>query len=559
MKNSSKNEQDQDAAWLTARVRDAGPWPGLAIAAGLAATGAAVGQAFAVAAFFQGWIFEHKDWSALWGWAAAVPLAAACRALAAWCKDEAGLRASRRVRGRLRADLIDRFGVLGPAWKVSQPTGALAALAVEQVDGLDAYVSKFLPQQALSVLSPLLLLAVVFPINWICGAVLLGTAPLIPLFMILVGLGARALQTKQLNAMARLSAQFLDSLRGLTALKLLNAHGGRVEALAKASEGFRSRTMEVLRLAFLSSATLEFFSVLAIALTALYLGFTLLGQLDFGVPLTFLTALFVLLLAPDFYQPLRDLGTQYHARAEALACAGRLRPVFEAPEPPAGGAVKPGAGAPSLRFRGVGFAYVPGVPVLSGFDLDVGSGETVAVTGPSGSGKTTVLRLLLAQLSPQAGTVEADGVPLNGLDLGEWREGLGWMSQHPKLLSATLADNLRVARRDADDTALIEALGFAGLGDWYSRLGQGLGTLLGEGGRLLSGGQLRRLALARVRLRNARLLLLDEPTASLDTDVEDLVLERLEELKRGRTVVLLSHHPRPLRLADRVIALGEVR
>jgi ATP-binding cassette subfamily C protein CydD len=438
---------------------------------------------------------------------------------------------------------------------VGQPSGALASLSVEQVDGLDAYVAKFLPQQTLSVLSPLLLLAVVFPINWICGALLLGTAPLIPLFMILVGLGARALQTKQLKAMSRLSAQFLDSLRGLTALKLLNAEGGRVEALAKASDAFRSRTMEVLRLAFLSSATLEFFSVLAIALAALYLGFTLLGQLDFGIPLTFETALFVLLLAPDFYQPLRELGTQYHAKAEALACAEQLRPVFEAPLPPAGGTVKPGNGAPSLRFREVDFAYVPEVPVLSGFNLDVGAGETVALSGPSGSGKTTVLRLLLGQLSPRRGSIETDGVALSELDLEAWRGGLGWMSQHPRLLSATLADNLRVARLDADERTLIEALEFAGLGDWYARLDRGLETALGEGGRLLSGGQLRRLALARVRLRDARLLLLDEPTASLDAGVETLVLDRLAELKGGRTVVLLSHHPRPLELADRVVAL----
>ncbi len=558
MKNSSRNEKDQTGAWLRVRIRDAGVWPAVAIAAGLAATAAAVGQAFAVAAVFQGWIFDHRTWTELWGWAAALPVAAALRALAGWVKEEAGFRASRLVRQRLRTDLVDRIGVLGPAWKTTQPSGALAALVVEQVDGLDAYVAKFLPQQTLSTLSPLLLLAVVFPFNWICGVILLGTAPLIPLFMILVGLGARALQTKQLKSMARLSAQFLDSLRGLTALKLLNAHNARVQALGKASDDFRSRTMEVLRLAFLSSATLEFFSVLAIALTALYLGFTLLGQLDFGLPLTFQTALFVLLLAPDFYQPLRDLGTQYHARAEALACAERLKPVFDAPEPPRGGTVTPGTAAPSLRFTSVGFSYVPDVPVLSGFDLEVGGGETVAVTGPSGSGKTTLLRLLLRQLAPQAGTIDVDGVLIDDLDLEQWREGLGWMSQHPRLLAASLADNLRVARRDADDRDLVKALDFAGLGDWFASLRDGLETTLGEGGRLISGGQLRRLALARVRLRKARVLLLDEPTASLDAAVEDMVLERLNELKRGRTVVLLSHHPKPLRLADRVVDLGAV-
>ena len=556
MSDSPRNETDAKlTSWLKSRVAGAGWWPRAAVFAGLAATGAAVVQAYALAAFFQRGIFDHAVWASLIPWLGLFGAALLTRVLAGWAKEECGIRASRRVRQSLRADLVDRVGALGPAWKTGQPSGALASLLLEQVDGLDGYVARYLPQQSLSALSPLVVLAAVFPLNWICGALLLGTAPLIPLFMILVGLGARAVQTRQLNALARLSGQFLDTLRGLATLQLLHAESRRGAALGQASERFRARTMEVLRLAFLSSTMLEFFSVLAIALTALYLGFTLLGQLDFGIVLTFQTALFVLLLAPDFYQPLRDLGTHYHARAEALASAERIKALWDAPVPSPGGTAAPPAGAPSIELRGVDFAYVPGVPVVSGVTFQLAPEETVAVTGPSGSGKSTLLRLIQGQVSPRAGSVLAGGVPLADLDLERWRARIGWMSQHPRLLADTLAGNLRVARCDAVDAELADALEFAGLGEWFAALPAGLDTRLGEGGRGLSGGQLRRLALARLRLRDASVLLLDEPTASLDDRTEELVLAGLAELKRGKTTVLVTHHPRPLLLADRVISL----
>lgn len=543
--------------WLATRTRDAGPWPTVALMAGLVGTLAVVAQAWSLAAFFQGWVFDHRSLADLQVWWIALPVAVVVRALAGWVKDEAGIRGSQRVRQRLRSDLVDQIGVLGPAWKTTEASGALASRLLEQVDGLDAYVSRYWTQQKLAGLGPVVVLAVVFPVNWICGLILLGTAPLIPLFMILVGYGAQAVQTKQLRALSRMSGHFLDVLRGLTTLKVLDAHRRQAADVAAVSEGFRVRTMEVLRLAFLSSTMLEFFSVLAIALTALYLGFTLLGEINFGLPLTFQTALFVLVLAPDFYQPLRDLGVLYHARAEALAAAAQLKPILDAvPPSPSGGSTTPGPGAPALEVRDLGFRHVAEVPVLEGFHLSVAAGETLAITGPSGVGKTTLLRLLQGQLTPGSGSITVDGVPLADLDLEVWRAQIGWMSQHPRLLAATLRDNLRVARQTATDTELVAALDFGGLGPWFTSLPQGLDTLLGEGGRTVSGGQLRRLALARLQLRDARLLLLDEPTASLDDDTQDLVLRRLAELKRGKTTVLLTHHPKPLVLADRVVALG---
>lgn len=547
-------------AWLAGRTRDAGAWPAWAWIFGMAGMAAAVGQAFVLALFFHGWIFERRSWEDLGVWWVLLPILVGLRALAGWAKEEAGLRASRLVRQRLRADLVDQIGRLGPAWKTGQAAGALSSRLLEQVDGLDAYVARYLAQQKLAVVGPLLIVGLVLPLNWICGLLLVLTAPLIPLFMVLIGKGAAAVQTRQLRSLSRMSGHFLDVLRGLTSLKLLDAHRRQSEKVGSVSEQFRIRTMTVLRLAFLSSTMLEFFSVLAIALTALYLGFTLLGHIDFGLALTFQTALFVLLLAPDFYLPLRDLGTLYHARAEALACAGQLKPLFDAPTPSlSGGTRSVPAAAPALSLKNLTYGYREGVPVLAELNLDVASGESLAVTGPSGVGKTTLLRLILGELSPSSGGVLVNGVPLADLALEGWKAQIGWMSQHPRLMADTLRENLRVARLDAPDSALTEALEFAGLGDWFRTLPEGFDTRLGEGGRSASGGQIRRLALARLQLRPTILLLLDEPTASLDEETQEAVLTGLAALRKGKTMVLLTHHEKPLALADRTIALEAAR
>jgi ATP-binding cassette subfamily C protein CydD len=554
----AQSDPDGDLqAWLHSRTSVAHPWPTLAVVFGLVGTLATVAQAFVLAAFFQGWIFDHRSFADLAVWWYALPAAVALRALAGWAKEESGLRASQVVRESLRRDLVNKIGVLGPTWRTTQAAGDLSSRVLEQVDGLDAYTARYLAQQKLAMVAPVVILAFVFPLNWICGLLLVLTAPLIPLFMVLIGFGARAVQTKQLRSLARMSGLFLDVLRGLPTLKLLDAHRRQGAKIAEVSEEFRQRTMEVLRLAFLSSTMLEFFSVLSIALTALYLGFTLLGEINFGVPLTFQTALFVLILAPDFYQPLRDLGTLYHARAEALACAGQLSPILEATPPSAhGGTEAPPTGAPSVVLRNLTFSHRPGIPVLENLNLEVAAGETVAVTGASGVGKTTLLRLVQGQLVPQAGRVEIGGRPLEELDPELWRARIGWMGQHPRLLAASLADNLRVAQAEAPLPLLEEALDFAGLGSWVSTLPRGWDTPLGEGGRAVSGGQLRRIALARLWLRDATVLLLDEPTASLDEKTQDSVIAGLERLKRGKTTILMSHHTKPLLLADRVLSLG---
>lgn len=556
------NAPDAALRWLNEQARCARRWSGLAMAAGALQALATVAQAAMFAWLLEGTIVGGLGWddlSVVFWW---LPLPIGVRALASYARDSAGVRASREVREMLRQRLLAQIYALGPAWASRRQGGALVSQLLEQVDALDGYIARYRPQRFLAVLVPLVILCAVFPLNWAAGAILLGTAPLIPVFMALVGHAARARQQAQLQALAEMSGQFLEAVRGLPTLRLLDAHRRYADEVARTANHFRRRTMGVLRLAFLSGTVLEFFASLAIALVAVYFGFSLLGVLDFGgygAPVGLFVGFFVLMLAPEFYLPLRELGTHYHARAEALAAAALLMPTLEEAPVGRGGTFVAPARAPEIVLDDVVFAHVPGVPVLDGASLHVAAGEVVAVVGASGVGKTTLLRVIQGGLRPSGGAVRIDGQPLDALCQRDWRERLGWMSQHPRLMAASLADNLRVARHDADDDALREAVSFAGLDDWFVTLPQGLATPLGEGGRWLSGGQLRRLALARLRLRRASVLLLDEPTASLDSDTEALVIARLAELCRGRSVVLLSHREAPLRLAQRVLYLADGR
>lgn len=538
-------------------------WSALAVLAGGLQTACTIALSAVLASVIHGLAIERLPFEELApGWWWMLPCVAG-RAAAGFLREEAGMRLSVAVRRSLRTALIDRLQALGPAWAARQQAGALVSTLLDQVEAMDGYFARYRPQQWLAVIAPLMILLVVWPLSWAAGVILLVTAPLIPLFMVLVGWGTRQRQTEQMQALQRMSGHFLELVRGLPTLRLLGAQHRLGDQVAQVAEVFRVRTMRVLRMAFLSGAVLEFFASVAIAVSAVYFGMNLLGHLDFGLhgqAPTLQVALFALLLTPEFYLPLRELGTHYHARAEALAAAGELQAVLQAESPqPEGGQHRLAPHPPGLQLDGVSFAHREGEPVLSDCSLHVASGEVVAIQGPSGGGKTTVLRLLLGQLRAQAGSVRVEEVDVCELDLAAWRERVAWMSQHPRLLADTLAANLRVAAPDATDAQLTEALCFAGLQAWLDALPGGLQTRLGEGGRGLSGGQLRRLALARVRLRSGDVLLLDEPTASLDADTESALVERLGELCAGRTVVLLTHRPAPLRLAHRVLRLDAGR
>lgn len=549
--------------WLTASGRSARALGFGAVLCGTAQALATLFLMYELARVLHALVLEHSLAGVPPGACWRIPLWVVLRALLGLARDEFGLRAGRSARLSLRQELLEAIRRGGPLWSARLPGGALSSVLSDQVEAVDGYFAHYRPQQMLAAIVPLLILAAVLPYSWMAALILLGTAPLVPVFMILVGWRTRAEQSRQMLAMQRLGGTFLDLLRGLPTLRLFDARQRSLEELSALGESFCERTMKVLRLAFLNGAVLEFFTSISIALSAVFLGFSLLGYLKFGfygAGPKLESALFILLLAPEFYQPLRQLGSHYHARAEALAAAMNIRQVLATlPEGAGGqsGASPGGSGPAALEFAGVHLAYRAGEPVLTDCSLALAPGECVAVLGPSGAGKSSLLRLAAGIALPGAGELRVDGVPLAELDLQAWREQIGWMDQHPPLLAASLASNLQAAcARAVAPEALWDALDFAGLGDWARALPEGLATRMGEGGRWISGGQLRRLALARLALRRPRLLLLDEPTASLDAGAEAFMVARLEKLAAGCTTLLVSHRPAPLTLAGRVLELG---
>lgn len=551
--------------WLKQLAKQGGKWQKLAKLAGAVQALAIVLQAWLLAQLLHAVIIDHRQAHELLPlllWASAVIL---LRYVAAWCREAAATQASQLVQQQLRTTLIDHLYALGPAWRNRQRGGELVSQLQEQVAAVDGYLSKYVPQMGLIMTIPLLVLLAVAPFSWAATLIFLFTAPLIPIFMMLVGWTAKDKQLEQQQQLKRMSGHFLDQLRGLTTLQLFNRHHRQTAVIADIAEQFRQRTMQVLRLAFLSSTVLEFFTSVSIALIAVYLGFSFLGYFNFGLygePLTLATAFFILLLAPEFYQPLRDLGTYYHAKAEAEAAADQLLPWLNTPsEQLVGGGKIPPDGAVVIHLNHLSFAYGTGEPgsLLKNAHLTLAAGKTTVLVGASGSGKTTVLRLLLGQLTAQSGTIVIGDTPLSELNLNAWRERIAWLSQHPHLLADSLRANLQLANPKADDEALRQALKTVALNNWFEQLPEGLDTQLGENGRQLSGGQLRRLGLARVVLSDAQVLLFDEPTASLDEDLEAQLIEPMRQLCRGKTVLLLTHRLAPLTLADSVIQIDNGR
>ncbi|SHM28553.1 thiol reductant ABC exporter subunit CydD [Vreelandella subglaciescola] len=476
-------------------------------------------------------------------WLLVLPL----RGLFSYAQENLAQQASLAVRQRLRRRLVDHLVRLGPVRLAGYHSASLSYQVVEQIEALDGYYSRFRVQLVLAVLLPLMVLVISAYLDWLAAIFLLLAAPLIPLFMALVGMGAERLNREQFAAVSRLSGHFIDRVRGLTTLQLFGQTKRATHSVHAAADGYRQRSMRTLRLAFLSSAVLEFFASAAIAVVAIYVGFGLLGYISYGPAdeLTLFSGLFILLLAPEFFQPLRSLAQHYHDRAAALGAAERLADLLNQTPPATRGDTPPPALAPdadALLVLTDACVSHPGRGVVLGpVSQRLGRGETVVVTGASGSGKSTLLQLLAGFVAPD------DGVRQSQRDLR-----FAWMDQRPLLIHATLANNLRLAAPEASDAALYQALASAHLSELLEHLPDGLETLIGERGSGLSGGQAQRLALARIFLSEAPLVLLDEPTASLDAHSEQAVMAALTMLPRaGRTLVIATHHPALIQLATR--------
>ncbi|MBT2419514.1 thiol reductant ABC exporter subunit CydD [Streptomyces sp. ISL-22] len=472
------------------------------------------------------------------------------RALVAWLTELAAHRASAAVKSELRGRLLDRAAELGPGWLSGQRTGSLVALATRGVDALDDYFSRYLPQLGLAVVVPVAVLARIVTEDWVSAAIIVGTLPLIPIFMMLIGWATQSRMDRQWRLLSRLSGHFLDVVAGLPTLKVFGRAKAQAESIRRITGEYRRATMRTLRIAFISSFALELLSTLSVALVAVTIGMRLVhGEMHLY------DGLVVLVLAPEAYLPLRQVGAQYHAAAEGLSAAEEIFEVLETSVPASGSAAVP-TGA--VSFEGVSVRY-PGrsADAVSNASFVVEPGETVALVGPSGAGKSTLLNVLLGFVRPTEGRALVGGVDLAELDLEEWHSRIAWVPQRPHLYAGTIAENVRLARPEADDAAVRRALADAGALEFVDALPQGVDTVLGEDGAGLSAGQRQRLALARAFLADRPVLLLDEPTAALDGATEAEVVEAVRRLAVGRTVLLVVHRPASLGVADRVVRLAE--
>lgn len=476
------------------------------------------------------------------------------RALGQALQDILGQRASAQVRQRVRARLVSSWAAIGPVRLAERSSATLANQFVEQVEALDGFYARYLPQQWLALLVPLMIGAVVLWLDWLAALFLLFSAPLIPVFMALVGISAEKLSQQHVLEAGRLSGHFLDRVRNLTSLQLFGRVPAAIADVQVAADRYRQVTMRTLRVAFLSSAVLEFFASVAIAVVAMYIGFGLLGYIDYGPSgqLTLFSGLFVLLLAPEFFQPLRSLAQHYHDRAAALGAADVLSALeAQAQQRDASPTQIIGRDESYIALTDVTLEYPGRGLALKGVTLTIRRAEIIALVGPSGSGKSSLLHCLAGFVQPLHGQIT-----LFGQAAGE--KPIAWLGQRPFLVQGSWADNLRLTAPDADVPSMLAAVKAVGLDEVLDRLPDGLNSPLAEGGGGLSGGQAQRLALARVWLTPAELVLLDEPTASLDEASEAEVIRALQALAAtGRTLIIATHHQALMTMASRRITLAQ--
>jgi thiol reductant ABC exporter CydD subunit len=423
------------------------------------------------------------------------------------------------------------------------------------VDALETTFARYLPQVVLAIVVPIAVLVLVASIDLVAAGVMLVTLPLVPVFMWLVGRYTERRARERWQALALLSNHFLDVVRGLPTLRAFNRGQAQVGRIAEVSEEYRRTTMRTLRIAFLSGAVLELAATLGIALVAVVVGVRLVdGRIEFEPALT------VLVLAPELYLPLRNLAAQFHASADGAAVAERMLDLSEVDAVVPGQAPAPDPALEPIVFERVSFAYpLRDGDVLKEIDLELRPGETVALVGASGAGKSTLVSLLLGFAKPIAGRILVGDVDLADIDPASWRRRIAYVPQRPTLFHGTVADNIRLGDPGADDDAVRRAAELAGAHEFVSALRHGYDTLVGEAERQLSTGERRRLALARAFLRDAPLVLLDEPTADLDPARVALVSTAIERLRPGRTVLLVAHRPEVASQADRVLRLADGR
>lgn len=520
----------------------------LLLAAAVAEGLLGVAAAFITARVIDAAVFRGADLAAVLPELAQLLGIALLKATLGYAGAQIGFAVSARARRSLFARLLDHVAALGPVRLSGTATGDLATTLTDAVSGIEPYWRQWLPATATVAVLPVAILLVVLPVDWRSAVTFAVTLPLLPLFMVLAGRSAERANQRQWASMARLGGHLLDAVAGLADLVLLGAAKREVALVARTADGYRRETMKVLRLAFLSALVLEFFATVSIAVTAVLIGFRLLwGEIAFVDGLT------VLLLAPLFYAPLRTLGTERHARMEAVAAAERVADFLARPIPKRSvGEPFAAGGAVSVRFDNVSASYDGERLALDGVSFEIRSGEQVAIVGESGAGKSTILSLIAGFLEPVAGTILVDGRPLASLDLADVRRHIAFLPQRAFLFDASIAENVAMDR-SGDVAAALRA---ARADEFVGRLPHGADSRLGEGGAGLSGGEAQRLMLARAFFAPAPLVLMDEPTAHLDAATEAAVGEAIAALSAGRTRLTIAHRLKTVEAADRVLVLS---
>ncbi|MEL0554874.1 MULTISPECIES: heme ABC transporter permease/ATP-binding protein CydD [Raoultella] len=541
----NKTRQQELTRWLKNQSILSRRWLMISRALGVISGLLIVGQAWLLARILHRMIMENIPATALVLPFIVLALIFILRAWVVWFRERVGFMAGQHIRCEIRRQVLDRLQQAGPAWIQGKPAGSWATLILEQIDDMHDYYARYLPQMTLAACVPLLIVLTIFPINWAAALILLGTAPLIPLFMAMVGMGAADANRRNFLALARLSGHFLDRLRGMETLRLFHRGEAETDNIREASQDFRQRTMEVLRLAFLSSGVLEFFTSLSIALVAVYFGFSYLGELNFGhygVGVTLMSGFLTLILAPEFFQPLRDLGTFYHAKAQAIGAADSLKTFMETPlaQDKKGEKVLSDNELIRLEAHDLLIKSPEGKTLAGPINFTLPAGKRVVLVGQSGSGKSSLLNTLTGFL-PYEGSLLVNGIELRDLDASRWHRLLSWVGQNPQLPAATLRENVLLAWPEATDAQLQLALDKAWVSEFVSQLPQGIHTPVGDQAGRLSVGQAQRIAVARALLVPCRLLLLDEPAASLDAHSEQRVMQALFNASSQQTTLMVTH------------------
>ncbi|CDM90703.1 heme ABC transporter permease/ATP-binding protein CydD [Xenorhabdus bovienii] len=541
-----KTRQSELVRWLRQQSAPARRWLRLSMLLGLISGLLIISQAWLLASILQALIMDKIPRENLIVQFLMLIAAFTLRAIVSATRERIGFICGKVVRQQIRSIVLDKLAQLGPVWVKGKPAGSWATIILEQIEDMQDFYSRYLPQMALATIIPLLILMTIFPVNWAAGLILLVTAPLIPLFMSLVGLGAADANRRNFVVLSRLSGNFLDRLRGLETLRVFHRGEAEVKQITESTDSFRHRTMEVLRMAFLSSAVLEFFAAVSIAVVAVYFGFSYLGELHFGsygLGVTLFAGFLALILAPEFFQPLRDLGTFYHAKAQAVGAAESLFTLLNSDGEHTvsnGEKMLPDTKSVTIEANELEIRSHDGHHLAGPLSFTIDKHQRIALVGKSGAGKSSLINLLLGFL-PYRGSLKINGIELRELNLTKWREQLSWVGQNPHLPEQTLLDNIRLGQFDATQDQINDVMERAYVSEFIHALPEGVNTVIGDNAARLSVGQAQRIAVARALLNPCQLLLLDEPAASLDAHSEQRVMMALNQASSQQTTLLVTH------------------